>query len=53
MYRAQISAYIGKTELAVQTGAIAVILLGLLLCYFVITCQMSLAGSDGKKWRRE
>ena len=53
MYRAQISAYIGKTELAVQTGAIAVILLGLLLCYFVITCQTCLAGSDGKKWRRE
>ena len=53
MYRAQINAYIGKAELAVQTGAIAVILLSLLLCYFVSTWQMCLAGSAGKKWRRE
>lgn len=53
MYRAQISAYIGKAELAVQTGAIALILLGLLLCYFVSTWQMCLAGSTGKNWRRE
>ena len=53
MYRAQISAYFGKAELAVQTGAIALILLGLLLCYFVSTWQMCLAGSTGKNWRRE
>ena len=53
MYRAQISAYIGKAELAVQTGAIGLILLGLLLCYFVSTWQMCLTGSAGKKWHRE
>ena len=53
MYRAQIIAYIGRTELAVQTGAIAAILLGLLLCYFVSTWQMCLAGSDWKGRRRE